>query len=95
MERNCSVAYAGTDRDVAHADMGLDDSNVHTAFAKDPSEAALNAFLDYMSFIDATVILRTGSSFSGTACSIKDIKCQRAIEMDRTHVQLCLPPTCA
>lgn len=61
MERNCSKAI-GDEREVNFfAALGLDLEDVHTAFAKDPAMVALNAFLDFLSLVDAKAIVHTGS----------------------------------
>lgn len=53
-------------------DLGGD---THTEFTDDPN-ASMSAFLDLMSLIDATVIVRTGSSFSGMVVTMKGMSCR-------------------
>ena len=57
-------------------DLGMADGDTHTEFSSHP-DASLNVFLDYVMLMDATVIVRTGSSFSGTVASIRGLPCKR------------------
>ena len=54
--------------------MGLGPEDAHTEFSRHPL-VAINAFLDYIFLLDAAVIVRTGSSFSGTIVEIKQFVC--------------------
>lgn len=77
------------------ADMGVEDKDVHTNFSTHPA-AATNAFVDYLFLMDATLIVRSGSSFSGTVCSIKGLRCResRRADLIRRHIIICLPREC-
>lgn len=94
MERNCSKNSAA-EFNMAFVDLGLADEDVHTTFSTHP-EAALNAFIDFLFLMDATFIVRPGSSFSGTVCLIKGLRCQESTRADLVgrHIHICLPPDC-
>lgn len=89
MGRNCSTQ--GSNREVVLIDTGLEPGDVHTALSNHPEEAALTAFLDYLFIMDATFIVRTGSSFSGTAASIKQLPCNRATALEDDFLWVCAP----
>lgn len=94
MERNCS-SHSATDFDMAFVDMGVADKDVHTSFSEHPA-AALNAFVDYLFLMDATFIVRSGSSFSGTVSSIKGLRCRESNSANLVgrRILICLPPVC-
>ena len=64
----------------------------HTEFSDDPN-ASMNAFLDYLSLLDATVMVRTGSSFSGTVAMIKGMSCKGVPDtvLSPRGLQVCTP----
>lgn len=93
MERDCS-ASAGDSLEVTYADLGLEPGDVHTAFTDHPSDAALNAFLDFLSLVDAAFIVRTHSSFSGTAADIVGLNCRRAKASEHFVVVVCVKDEC-
>ena len=96
MAKDCTVEASKHDIVMGHVDMGLDSSDAHTAHSQNPLQTALGAFLDFFFLLDATVIIRTGSSFSGTVTSIKGLKCQRRVyeTLPKRLMFLCLPSDC-
>ena len=96
MAKDCTVEASKHDIVMGHVDMGLDSSDAHTAHSQNPLQTALGAFLDFFFLLDATVIIRTGSSFSGTVTSIKELKCQRRVyeTLPKRLMFLCLPSDC-
>ena len=96
MARNCTVEAARHDIVMGHVEMGLNSSDAHTAHSENPLKTALGAFLDFFFLLDATVIVRTGSSFSGTVCNIKGLKCKPRVydTLPKRSVLLCLPSDC-
>lgn len=88
--------YAADDGvEASFVDLGLQASDMHTGHSSRANVAALNAFLDFLLLLDATVIVRTGSSFSGTVCVIKGLKCIRStIAGFSTAINICLPTNC-
>lgn len=66
MARNCSEAVEGKHHHVSAGliDMGVADSDSHTAFSKNP-DSVTNAFIDLLYLMDASVIVCTSSSFAG------------------------------
>lgn len=72
MARECIADMAVEGLQGGQINMGAD---THTEFTDDPN-AAMNAFLDYMWLMDATAIVRTGSSFSGTIVNIRGMRCK-------------------
>lgn len=93
MEKNCSATVSG-EREVSFADTGLEAGDVHTAHTKHPSEVALNAFLDFLSLVDAKYVVRTYSSFSGTATGMKGLSCRRLTKPMKFAVSVCLEESC-
>ncbi|CAM9302049.1 unnamed protein product [Ectocarpus sp. 8 AP-2014] len=63
----------------------------HTYFPDE--DASMNAFLDFMSLIDATAIVRTGSSFSGMVVAIRDMACKAVLDTVLTprRLAICTP----
>lgn len=72
--------------------MGLGPGDSHTYYSQHP-HAAINAFMDYVLLLDATVLVRSGSSFSGTVAKMKDMICQTALNVTLGHSRLyvCTP----
>eukprot|EP00903_Cladosiphon_okamuranus_P010130 g9593.t1 len=70
-------------------DLGGD---THTRNQDDPS-TALSAFIDFVFLMDATVIVRTGSSFSGMVATIRGMSCSRLQDTVLTPrgFSICLP----
>ena len=95
MAKDCTVEASEHDIVMGHVDMGLDARDAHTAHSQN-LQTALGAFLDFFFLLDATVIIRTGSSFSGTVTSIKGLKCQRRVyeTLPKRLMFLCLPSDC-
>ena len=56
-------------------DLGLGDSEHHTAISRSPAKAALSAFLDFFYMMDSTVLIRGGSSFSSAVANIRGMRC--------------------
>ena len=97
MAKNCTVEATKYDIVMGHVDMGLNPSDTHTKHSKTPLETALGALLDFFFLLDATVIVRTSSSFSGTVCIIKGLKCQEMKFYDtlpKRRLTVCLPSDC-
>lgn len=93
MERNCSL-YAAADFDVTFVDIGVGSEEVHTAFSQHP-QVASNAFMDYLFLMDARFIVRSGSSFSATVCSIKMLVCRKShTTLVGRSIEICLPAAC-
>jgi len=61
-----------------YVDLGIAETDAHTSFSKDPATTASNAFLDFLFLMDAFIIVRTSSSFSGTVATIKGLECTNA-----------------
>ena len=81
---------------MGYVDMGLTSRDAHTKHSHDPLKTALGAFLDFIFLLDATVIVRTGSSFSRTACNIKALECHRGVyyTLAKRTLYRCLPSDC-
>lgn len=95
MASNCTKRAADDGVNASFVDLGLDSSDMHTGFSSNTDMAALNAFLDFLMLMDATVIVRTGSSFSGTACLIKGLHCElEVVKGVTTKLYVCLPSDC-
>ncbi len=96
MTRNFSASLAEHGIMAGFVDLGIAESDAHTNFSKDPATTATNAFIDFLSLMDASIIVRTGSSFSGTVATIKRLKCEGV----QPHVQgspdlfICFPRVC-
>ncbi|CAM9873547.1 unnamed protein product [Ectocarpus sp. 12 AP-2014] len=76
MASNCTALAAQHTIRAGYIDLGVSDNDAHTAFSKDPGTTALNAFIDYLYLMDASVIVQTGSSFPSTVASMKGSKCR-------------------
>ncbi|CAM9863306.1 unnamed protein product [Scytosiphon promiscuus] len=95
MARNCSIFAGDHDVEAGFVDLGIDARDSHTAFSKNPN-TTVNAFIDFLQLMDASVVIRTGSSFSG---AITDMKGYRCVELDLGELPvkdlyMCLPPVC-
>eukprot|EP00752_Nemacystus_decipiens_P006570 g5916.t1 len=66
MAHNCAQAVEGKDHHISAGliDMGVADSDSHTAFSKNP-DTVTSAFIDLLYLMDASVIVCTSSSFAG------------------------------
>lgn len=95
MTRNCSAAATREDVDTGFVDLGISSNDAHTAFSENP-DTPLNAFIDYLYLMDATVIVRTGSSFSGSVVDIKGYKAKRVDVADNpaNRLYMYMPPAC-
>lgn len=96
MAKDCTVEAARHGIVMGHVDMGLNPSDAHTAHSANPLQTALGAFLDFFFLLDATVIVRTGSSFSGTVVNIKGMQCEKKVydSLPERAISLCLPAQC-
>lgn len=95
MARNCSAEAAKRDMRSGYVDLGVTDGDAHTSFSSDPKKTARNAFVDFLLLLDAAVVVRTGSSFSGMAAAIKGLTCSEAAVSAETPVSgvyVCVPP---
>jgi len=96
MTRNCSTSVAEHGIMAGFVDLGIGEGDAHTGLSKDPAMTANNAFIDFLSLMDASVVIRTGSSFSGTVVNIKGLKCEnaRSTAKARPRLVICLPIDC-
>ena len=96
MTRNCSTSVVQQGTRAGFVDLGIAESDSHTEFSKDPTTTAMNAFIDYMSLMDASIIVRTGSSFSGTVAGLKGMECQDAQSYASgcPSLKICTPRGC-
>lgn len=96
MARNCSAEAVQRGVQAAYVDLGVTENNAHTTFSSDPKRAAQNAFLDFLLLLDAAVVVRTASSFSGMAVAMKGLVCSVAsmpAETPVDNVYVCVPRT--
>jgi len=95
MTRNCSTHAGARDVSTGFVDLGIAPKDAHTAFSANP-DTPLNAFIDYLYLMDATVIIRTGSSFSGSVVDIKGYKARRArvAHNPANKLYMFMPPVC-
>lgn len=97
MSRNCSSDATDLDMRAGFVDLGLADSDAHTKFSKNPTTTAVKALMDYLFLMDAAMIARTKSSFSGTVAKIKGLQCSAssaASALDISGLKLCMPEWC-
>lgn len=97
MAKSCTVEAAKHDLVMGYVDLGLNSSDAHTQHSQNPLQTALGAFLDFFFLLDSTVIVRTGSSFSGTVARIKGLNCQRKVydSLPDRALFVCLPSDCS
>lgn len=95
MARNCSANARARDMETGYVDLGIDARDSHTAFSKNP-ETTVNAFIDFLHLMDASVVVRTSSSFSGAVTDIKGYACTRLARenLPVSQIYMCLPPEC-
>eukprot|EP00903_Cladosiphon_okamuranus_P009201 g8787.t1 len=96
MARNCSADAGQRNMQAGYVDLGVTDGNAHTSFSADPEKTARNAFVDFLLLLDAEVVIRTGSSFSGMAVDMKGLICSVAsvaVETPVRSMYVCVPPT--
>lgn len=96
MAEDCTIEAANRDIAMGHVDMGLNSTDAHTAYSETPLKTALSTFLDFFFLLDSTVIVRTGSSFSGTVAKIKGLRCRRQVyeALPKRALFICLPSDC-
>ena len=97
MARNCSKDVAEQGVFPGFVDLGVAGEDSHTAFSKNPDTTAVNAFIDYLYLLDAEIIVRTSSSFSGTVARISGMTCNKFVSGDNQldmHIFVCLPALC-
>lgn len=95
MARNCTAEAVKRDMQAGYVDLGVVEGNAHTSFSSDPKKTARNAFVDFLLLLDAEVVVRTGSSFSGMAVNMKGLVCSVAsvsVETPVSGVYVCVPP---
>lgn len=92
MARSCIESLTENNIHGRLVDMGLGPEDSHTKFSQHPN-ATMKAFLDYVFLMDATVIVGSGSSFSGTVAIIKGLKCLPTpnIELPQRTLYVCIP----
>ncbi|CAM9969505.1 unnamed protein product [Scytosiphon promiscuus] len=97
MSRNCTSDVADGELRAGFIDLGIADSDAHTNFSKDPELSAVSAFTDYLFLMDAAMIVRTRSSFSGTVAVIRNLKCPLAPAGEAQAInglRMCMPRAC-
>ena len=97
MARNCSKDIAEQGAFPGFVDLGVAGEDSHTAFSKNPNTTAINAFIDFLYLLDADIIVRNRSSFSGSVAKISGMKCVRFVSGDNqpdTGIFVCLPALC-
>lgn len=70
MARNCSAGAGDYGFRAGFVDLGITPNESHTAFSNNP-DTVVNAFIDFLYMMDASVIVSTGSSFSFAVAEIK------------------------
>lgn len=96
MQRNCTVFGSESgDLRVVYADIGLAAGDAHTQYTENPDQVALSAFLDFLFLMDASVIIGTRSSFSGTVASVKGLICSRVTAEPGAGIRVCIPRVCS
>lgn len=92
LAHQCIVDMADDGIHGGQIDMGMADGDTHTTFSSHP-DAGINAFLDFMALMDATAIVRTWSSFSGTIVTMRGLKCDEVPDTDLSWrgLVVCLP----
>lgn len=70
MARNCSAGAGDYGFRAGFVDLGIAPNESHTAFSNNP-DTVVNAFIDFLYMMDASVIVSTGSSFSFAVAEIK------------------------
>lgn len=96
MARNCSAEAVQRDMQAGYVDFGVTEGNAHTSFSLDPKKTARSAFVDFLLLVDAEVVVRTSSSFSGMAADMKGLVCSVAsvtVETSISKLYVCVPPT--
>lgn len=90
--RSCIKDLAESGVTGRQVDMGLGPEEAHIEFSLNPN-ATINAFLDYMFLLDATAIIYSGSSFSGTITMMRGLTCLPSPNSDLLPHQLyvCTP----
>lgn len=68
------------------------DGKIHTQTTGD-LKASVVTFLEFMSFIDATAIVRTGLSFFGIVVTIRGMACEKVLDKVLTprFLAICTP----
>eukprot|EP00904_Undaria_pinnatifida_P001892 jgi/Undpi1/11703/HiC_scaffold_36.g13998.m1 len=96
MAKECTLEAADHHIVMGHVDLGLDESDAHTGYSKNPERTAVSAFLDFLFLLDSKIIVRTGSSFSGTVAGIKGLRCHSTTYdlLPKRPVAICIPSDC-
>jgi len=97
MARNCSKDIAERGAFPGFVDLGVAEEDSHTEFSKNPITTAINAFIDFLYLLDADIIVRTSSTFSGNVATISGKKCVRFVSGDNqpdTIIFVCLSALC-
>lgn len=96
LARNCSAGVSDQGVLPGFIDLGVAGKDAHTFFSPNPN-TSVNAFIDYLYLMDADIIVRTRSSFSGTIVKIKGMSCHWALSGEDVPVSgvfVCLPAIC-
>lgn len=97
MARNCSASAAEQGVLAGFLDLGITEDDSHTEFSKNPNITAINALLDFLYLMDADIVVRARSSFSGSVIAIKGMECHRALlgpSIPVNGVYFCLSADC-
>lgn len=93
MARLCIADLAAHDIMGDQVDMGLAKGDVHTETSQYRLQAAKNAFLDFVFLVHATVMIRTTSTFSGSASRIGGLRCTHLSgnHLSLSGLSVCVP----
>lgn len=96
MADNCTAYVEEQSVTATYVDLGLAAKDMHTQFSDKREMAATNAFIDFLLLLDATIIVRTHSSFSRTVSAMKGLACHRMKQNDDISASLtfCVPADC-
>lgn len=97
MARNCSIGVGEQGVLSGFVDLGVAAEDAHTEFSQNPTTTAVNAFVDYLYLLDADIVVRSGSSFSGTAVFMKGMRCHDAVsrgDLPGPPISVCVPVVC-
>lgn len=95
MARNCSAEAELRNMRAGFVDLGVSARDAHTSFSTNPNKTAHDAFVDFFMLLDAAVVIRTGSSFSGMAVDLNGFVCSTAgvsAELPVSGMLICGPP---
>lgn len=85
MARNCSAGAEDHGFKAGFVDLGIAPDESHTTFSKNP-DTIVNAFIDFLYLMDASVIVSTGSSFSFAVAEIKGYRSHLIASRDSIQI---------